>query len=67
MSPVYLLVKSILKIMVHLQVSYSQLEDQQVAPPTLSLFWRQRGLFLLAPFYADQINTCDATKKIIKQ
>ena len=31
---VYLLVNSILKIMVHLQVLYSELEDQQVAPPT---------------------------------
>ena len=30
----------ILKIMAHLQVLYNHLEDQQVAPPTLSLFWR---------------------------
>ena len=29
----YLLVNSILKIMVHLQMLYSQFEDQQVAPP----------------------------------
>ena len=29
-----ILVNSILKIMVHVQMLYSQLEDQQVAPPT---------------------------------
>ena len=38
---VYLLVNSILNIMVHLQMLYSQLEDQQVDPATLSLLWRQ--------------------------
>ena len=39
---VYLLVNLILKIMVHLQMLYSQLEDQQVAPPT-------HIIFILAP------------------
>ena len=30
--------------MVHLKMLYSQLEDQQVAPPTSSLFRCQKGL-----------------------
>ena len=32
---VYLLVNTILRITLHLQMLYRQLEDQQVAPPTI--------------------------------
>ena len=63
---VYLLDNSILKIRVHLQMLCSQLEDQQAAPPTQSLFWRQHiplllqeAFVLLAPisFRTDKYNT----------
>ena len=46
-------------------ILYSELEDQQIAPPTQSLFWRQKYYFVLTmvlecsywrPFY-DQTNT----------
>ena len=59
-SVVYLLVNTIVRITLHLQMLYRQSEDQQVAPPIIFIFGAKSPLtkasVLLAPFL-DQTNT----------
>ena len=51
---------------------YMQLEDQQVAPPTLSSFWRQDCLLtnafvLLVPFLNQTNTAIENTQNVLKQ
>ena len=61
----YLLVNTILRTTLHLQMLYRQLEDQQVAPPIVFISGSKspltRAFVLLAPFL-DQINSIVSPK-----